>query len=464
MSTLALPADTPPHEALFARGRLAACIGAVALVSMLAFEAMAVAAAMPAIAAALDGISLYALAFGGMLATSVLGMVLAGRSCDRHGPLRATVVGLTVFAAGLLIAGLAHGPNGMLWLVAGRIVQGLGGGMLGVTLYVGLGQVVPPSLHPRLFAVTAAAWVLPALVGPSVAAWLVDVLGWRAVFLVVAAAVPVAAALLLPALRRLPPPVRAEAAASSSPAIIGWAALGAAGALLLHGAGKAGSPWQLLGALGLGLAVAGYAARHLLPRGSLVAAAGLPAVIALRGLLAASFATAEVFVPLYLTSRSGWSLAQAGLALSLGGVLWSAGSALQARLRDPAHRRRGLQAGFVALTLGLAIVGVQMLLGHSAWLVAAGWSLAGFGIGLSFPMLSVLTLSLSAPDEQGRNSSALQLSDALCCSAALAIAGALFNHAGNDGAAGFLLVLAVALVLALAGAALGRRAFASPST
>jgi hypothetical protein len=44
---------------------------------------------MPAIAAALDGVGLYALSFGGMLATSVLGMVLAGASCDRHGALRA---------------------------------------------------------------------------------------------------------------------------------------------------------------------------------------------------------------------------------------------------------------------------------------------------------------------------------------------------------------------------------------
>lgn len=454
-----MPADPGLPEALFARGRLAALIGAVALVSMLAFEAMAVAAAMPAIAAALDGISLYALAFGGLLATSVLGMVLAGRSCDRHGPLRATVIGLVVFAAGLLLAGLASGPNGMEWLVVGRIVQGLGGGMLGVTLYVGVGQLVPPALHPRLFAVTAAAWVLPALLGPAVAAWLVDQLGWRAVFLVVAAAVPLAAALLLPALRRLPPPTRPEPDTSPPPGLIGWAALGAVGALLLHGASKAGSSWQMLAVLSFGLLVAGIAARRLLPRGSLVASAGLPAVIALRGLLAASFATTEVFVPLYLTRESGWSLAQAGLALSSGGVLWSVGSALQARITAPQRRRRGLQAGFLALTLGLTIVGAQMLLVHSAWLVVVGWSLAGFGIGLSFPMLSVLTLALSAPNEQGRNSSALQLSDALCSSAALAIAGALFNQAGSSGSAGFLLVLAVALVLALGGAALGGRAF-----
>jgi MFS family permease len=456
MNTVALPL---PSESLFAGGRGGACVGALALVSLLAFEAMAVAAAMPAIAQALDGMTSYALAFGGMLATSVLGMVLAGWTCDRHGARRATLFGLLIFTAGLLLAGAAQGPQGMRWLVAGRIVQGLGGGMLGVALYVGMGQLVPSPLHPRLFAAFAAAWVLPGLLGPPLAAALVGHLGWRSVFLGVAVAVPLAAALLLPPLGRLPAASRVTGAEALPRARIGWAALAALGALLLHAASQGGTPARAASMLLLGLGVAAIAARRLLPRGSLSAARGLPAVIALRGLLAAAFATAEVFVPLYLTHEAGWSLAQAGLALSAGAVLWSAGSAVQARLTAAPARRRGLQAGFGMLATGLAIVALPMLAGPPAWIGVAGWALAGFGIGLSFPMLSVLTLGLSSPAEQGRNASALQLADALCCSAALAAAGGLFNLAGG-GASGHLLVLGVALVLALAGALLSRRAFA----
>ena len=56
----------------------------VALVALHAFEALAVAAAMPTVAEALDGLRLYALAFGGTLATSVIGMTLAGRWADRQ--------------------------------------------------------------------------------------------------------------------------------------------------------------------------------------------------------------------------------------------------------------------------------------------------------------------------------------------------------------------------------------------
>ena len=71
------PAVAAP-DPLFAPGRRAACIGAVALISMLAFESIAVATAMPAVATALNGLPLYALAFGATLATSVLGMTAAG--------------------------------------------------------------------------------------------------------------------------------------------------------------------------------------------------------------------------------------------------------------------------------------------------------------------------------------------------------------------------------------------------
>lgn len=80
-------------QPLFDAGRTGACVGAVALITLLAVEALAVAVAMPAVASALDGLPRYALAFGGPLAASVPDMVMAGRWSDRHGPLRATVGG-----------------------------------------------------------------------------------------------------------------------------------------------------------------------------------------------------------------------------------------------------------------------------------------------------------------------------------------------------------------------------------
>jgi hypothetical protein len=72
-------------------------------------------------------------------------------------------------------------------------------------------------------------------------------------------------------------------------------------------------------------------------------------------------------------------------------------------------------------------------------------------------MLSVLTLKYSAPEAQGANASALQLSDALVSSAALAGGGLLFDPAaGNFGA-----VLALSWALALVAALLSPRVWLS---
>lgn len=438
--TLADPVALPSAAAsrLFAPGRRAACIGAVALISMLAFEAIAVATAMPAVAEALQGLPLYALAFGATLATSVLGMTAAGQLCDKRGPHRAALLGLVAFLSGLLLAGFA---TGMPVLVLGRALQGLGSGVLGVALYVGVGQVVPAPLHPKLFALFAAAWVLPGLLGPALASGLVHLLGWRSVFLAVAAAVPVAALLMLPALRQVGP-------GSGEP--LRWGAM--RWALLASSASQQrGMAAGLLFAAG-GVAAL-VAARRLLPAGTLVAARGLPSVILLRGLIAAAFASAEAFLPLLLTQRFGWTLGQAGIALSAGAVTWSLGSAVQARVQGDAARQRLLPAGFALAAAGLAVVMLPLLAALPAGLVLAGWVGVGLGIGLSFPMLSVLLLKLSPADQQGANASALQLSDALVSSAALGLAGLLFNPATRD----VLPVLAMALALALAAAAVGPR-------
>ncbi|HEV6966370.1 MULTISPECIES: MFS transporter [Roseateles] len=440
-------AEAPPAAslALFAPGRRAACLGAVALISMLAFESIAVATAMPAVAEALHGLPLYALAFGATLATSVLGMTAAGQLCDKRGPFIAAMAGLAAFLAGLLLAGFA---TSMPLLVAGRALQGLGSGVLGVTLYVGVGQVVPQALHPKLFAMFAGAWVVPGLVGPALASFLVQFLGWRSVFLAVAAVVPVAAALMLPALRR----VGSGTGEALRWGTMRWAVLASLGALTLHAASQAGAGAPLL--FCIGLAVAGIAARLLLPVGTLRAARGLPTVILLRGLIAATFASAEAFLPLLLTQHFGWSLTQAGIALSAGAVTWSIGSALQARVTRPERRRLLLPGGFGLTVLGLLVVIAPLGIALPSGLVFAGWATVGLGIGLSFPMLSVLLLKLSPPESQGSNTSALQLSDALTSSAALAGAGLLFDPATRQ----VLPVLLMALALVATATALSPRA------
>jgi MFS family permease len=62
---------------------------------------------MPVVARDLGGLRLYGLAFSLFLTTSLLGMVLAGSWCDRSGPRGPVLLGLALFAGGLVLCGAA---------------------------------------------------------------------------------------------------------------------------------------------------------------------------------------------------------------------------------------------------------------------------------------------------------------------------------------------------------------------
>ncbi|HMG30935.1 MAG TPA: MFS transporter, partial [Jiangellaceae bacterium] len=180
-------------------------VGIVATIVFIAFEAMAVATAMPKAVPALDGMPLYALAFSAYFTTSLLGMVLAGEVCDRRGPRLPLLSGTGLFSAGLLLAGAAQS----MWpFVVGRAIQGLGGGIVIVAIYVVVGRAYDEALRPRIFAALSAAWVVPSIVGPLVAGALADHLSWRLVFLGIAplAVLPVVIALPSVTAHDGPPP------------------------------------------------------------------------------------------------------------------------------------------------------------------------------------------------------------------------------------------------------------------
>jgi MFS family permease len=450
------PAASAADSVLAPRYR-ATTLGMVALVSLIAFEALAVATAMPTVARELDGLRLYALAFGGTLATSAIGMTVAGRWSDLRGPAAPLWAGLLCFVCGLLLAGFALS---MPMLLAGRLVQGVGAGAISVALYVLVARLYPQALRPRIFAAFSAGWVVPSLIGPSISGLIVEHVGWRWVFLAVPLLALPSAALLQPALRSLP---RAAAAARSSAAPLLWSIGAAAGICLLYLGGQQRGAWAaatVLPALALLLACAW----RLLPRGTLRAARGLPSVIALRGIAGSAFFGCEAFLPLLLSRERGLSPTWAGVALSVGALGWFAGSWYQGHYGRDGTRLRRLRVGCALMTLGVAITALALWPALPAAVAIGGWAATGLGMGLIYPTLSVLTLTLSPPAQQGANSSALQLSEAIAVATTLAVGGSLFAALlTRSVAAAYLSTFAVAALLALLGVGIAGRTQAAPA-
>src|SRR5262249_4889248 len=170
-------------------------------ISVVAFEALAVATILPAVVADLGGLDLYGWAFSAFLLTQLVGIVIAGLLADERGPALSFVLGVAFFAARLLVGGLA--PS-MLALIGGRALQGLGGGAISSTAYVAIGRGYPEYVKPRMLALLSTAWVVPGLIGPGIAGLMTETLGWRLVFLGLAPLPLLAFLLALPALRRMP--------------------------------------------------------------------------------------------------------------------------------------------------------------------------------------------------------------------------------------------------------------------
>lgn len=424
--------------------RIWVTLGAVALIFLAAIEALAVTTVMPIVSEALDGQALYAVAFAGTLATSVIGMVATGAWSDARGPRGALYVAVTLFIIGLLISGFAVSMHQFL---IGRLVQGLGAGGQTVALYVVVARLYPPHLHGRIFAAFAAAWVVPSMVGPFLAGAVAEYLDWRWAFLGVA--VLTAAAFLTIAVRLRGVDLGHGAPQDRRALVVRLllAVVVAVLAVLIGFSADMALPIGWSVALVAVLAIGG-AVLPLLPRGTLRAGRELPSVVLMRGIVAGAFFAAEAYIPYLLMEKFGFSATWAGIALMLAALAWAGASALQGRFGERLGNRRITAISLGALVIAMVCVLAAALFDVSAVLVALGWGFAGAGMGLVYPRLTVLTLAYSNDTNQGFNSSALSISDATGSAVAIAFAGlGVASLGGEVGAFAVVFAFCLALVL-----------------
>jgi MFS family permease len=457
--TTASAAQAPVARSIFAPAYRSTTGGILILVTLLAFEAMAVPAALPTAARELHGIGAIGWAFTAFLVANVVGLVVSGQVCDARGPRAPLVAGLLAFLAGLVVSGTA--PS-MAQLVAGRCVQGLGGGLMITAVYVVLGGAYPEQLRPRVFAAMSSAWVVPALLGPVVAGALAQHASWRWAFLGLAPFVVVGALLMVPVLRGFAGPAASASRAAGAKRVLHALAV-AAGVAGLEAAGQHPSALSVLAAV-LGAVALVWGLRTLLPAGTARVRRGVSAPIAMRGLLAGSLFGVESMVPLTMSVQHGFGAIAAGLPLVVSGLLWSGGSWWQGRDHadeGPDRRVRLIRAGFGFVATGAALTALVAHPDVPGWLIFPAWGLAGLGAGLSMSSLGVLMLRYTTDADRGADSAALQLSDTVSSALTTGLAGVLVAAAARGvlGYAAAFTVLDLAMVaVAVAGVAVAGRA------
>ncbi|WIX79018.1 MFS transporter [Amycolatopsis carbonis] len=440
MSRIVDAQPQPRRSVLWSREHRLTTIGLLLVVTLVAFENMGVATAMPTLVAELHGLALYSWPFTTFLIASVVATVLSGRMGDRRGPAPALLAGPALFAAGLVVAGTA---TSMPTLLAGRALQGLDSGFLLVAVSLLIALTFTDRERPVIYAANAAAWVLPAVIGPSVAGLITVSIGWRWVFLGLVPLVAIGVALLVVVVRGLPDHVPAAEArrAGVVPAVI--AALGVAA---LTWAAQHPSPLALAyGAVGL--VALGLALRKLLPTGTLTFRPGLPTVVASRALLSGAYAGMEAYLPLTMSAVHGYGPALAGLPLTITALGWSAASGLQGRFLDWS-REATLRIGFALVAAALVGFGFVALPWCPAWLAFVICAIGGAGMGIAMPAISVLLLRYSPEGERGFNTSAMQLADWVGSALLIGLGGVLLAVVASAiHPSPAMAILAVALVL-----------------
>lgn len=391
---------------------------------------------LPSVVQDIGGLDWYAWNTTLFVVASIVGAALSVRLLAALGPRGACIAALAVFSLGSAACASAVS---MPWMLAGRSVQGLGGGMLAALSYALIQVVFAPALWPRAVALVSGMWGIATLCGPAVGGLFAQAGHWRWAFWML---LPVALAQAVIVAVQLRPAADAGPAAGGRPQIPALQIVLLATSVLAVAAGSLSAQlaWQGVGvACGLALGAAAVAfdrqaAVRLLPRGATHWGSALGAVYASVALLLVG-TTTEIYIPYFLQTLHGYTPLAAGYLTAAMAAGWSAGSLLSSG-REGESAARLLRAGPVLATaslLALALLvpsalglapGLHMLL---CGLALAG---AGAGVGIGWPHLLVRVLTLAPAGEGGMASAAITTVQLYGMAIGAAIAGLVANAAG----------------------------------
>ena len=450
------PAASKSEDGLWSPMRRGLTVGLVLTITLVAFEALAIATIMPLVSRDLGGLDLYGWVFSAFFLGSLLGIAIVGGVIDERGLALPLAIGLLLFGVGLIAGGLA--PS-MEVLVAARFVQGLGGGAIPPIAYVAIGRALPERLRPGMFATLSTAWVVPGIAGPAIAGSVAELSSWRFVFLGLLPLIALSGAM---ALRSLPPTAgRGEEVTDGvGRRRIRDAVLVVVGAGLLTAGLTSAIPVVLVLLVGVGLALLLPTMMRLTPPGTFRLVRGVPTAVLLRGLLTCAFFTIDAYVSLALVEVRRLSATGAGLALTAATVSWTAGSWTQARL----SRRLGLESlartGFGVVAVGIVLTGLVLHPSVPVWFAVPAFAVAGYGMGLSYSQFALIVLRDVGHESQGTTTAGLSLSDALGTALGTGVAGAIIAAAPRFGlplAGGLAIAFGLGAVLAGLGFVLAPR-------
>lgn len=156
-------------------------MGGLALVLFLvSLDQTIVGTAMPRIIAELNGFELYAWVTTAYLLFETAVIPIVGKLGDIYGRKWLTIIGVVIF---LLTSALCGAAQSMIWLIIGRGLQGIGGGMIFATTFTLVADIYPDlKERARSQGLLFSVFTLSSIIGPVLGGWITDAFGWRWLF------------------------------------------------------------------------------------------------------------------------------------------------------------------------------------------------------------------------------------------------------------------------------------------
>jgi EmrB/QacA subfamily drug resistance transporter len=329
-------------------------------------------------------------ATGYMLALAAV-IPVSGWAAGRFGARRLWIVSVVLFTLGSVLCGLAWSTGS---LIAFRVLQGIGGGMILPVGQMVLTRAAGPSRLGRVMSVVGLAMILAPIFGPTIGGLLIDHLDWRWIFYV---NLPVGIIGVVMGLRLLPKVE--EGVERTRLDRIGLALLATGVPLLVYGLAEIGQRGTLaatqawapltIGATLIALFVA-HALRVEQPllnvrlfRNADFSSAALTTFV-----LGGSLFGAMLIMPLYFQLVRGEDAVTTGLLLIPQGVGAAIAMGISGRLTDKVGGGRVALAG-LGVTLVTTIPFV--MLGATTPYLDIGAAMIGRGFGIGLTMMPAMT-------------------------------------------------------------------------
>jgi EmrB/QacA subfamily drug resistance transporter len=359
---------------------------------------------------------------------------LSGWAADRFGAKPVYLSAIAMFTAGSALSGAAWSAES---LIAFRVLQGLGGGMLMPLGMMIITRAAGPARIGRLMSVLGVPMLLGPILGPILGGWLIEDVSWRWIFYI---NVPIGAVALFLGLKVLD---RDEPKATQRLDIVGVLTLSPGLAALIYALAKVPehNGVDSVEVYGPGLAGIALIVAFLWHAGKIPYALIDLRLFRNRGFAVASAAMiffafamfgAMLLFPLYFQRIRHEGTLDAGLLIAPQGIGAMLAMPIAGVITDRFGAARIAQLGFVPILAGRMAVFTQIGTDTSYWTTSIGLFVMGLGMGLS--MMPIMTAALQTLRESavGSGSTSLNIIQQVGASMGTALLSVLLTNATTD--------------------------------